>query len=64
MRMGRDAASAVLHRGCSGSRCPPPRSRPAVLPDPGVPVLDLVSVVVVIATFALIGPIAKGVEKL
>jgi hypothetical protein len=33
-------------------------------PDPGVSVLDIVALIGVLAVFAVVGLIAKGVEKL
>jgi hypothetical protein len=42
----------------AGVRCPPPHL------TPGVPVLDLVYVLATVALFAIVGLVARGVEKL
>ncbi|MFD4422320.1 hypothetical protein ACFWN7_12575 [Agromyces sp. NPDC058484] len=64
MRIGAAAASGVLHRNAAALSAARRRVRGPRHPESGVPVLDLVYVAVIIATFALVGLIAKGVEKL
>jgi hypothetical protein len=53
----------VLHRRCSET-LPARRARGLRHPNHGVPVLDVVYILGIIAVFVLVGLIARGVEKL
>ena len=59
----RDGAVRELHARCSDA-LPARRTRRRGIRRPGVIVLDLVYVAVIVATFVIVGLIAKGVEKL
>jgi hypothetical protein len=63
VRIGGGASARVLHRRCSATlpaRC----TRGLRHPTHGVFVLDVVYLLGIIAVFALVGLIARGVEKL
>ncbi|MFC5789331.1 hypothetical protein ACFPPE_05630 [Agromyces tardus] len=64
MRILPARAARVLHRRRSTSLPARRALRPAASAGSGVSVLDVVTLLGVIAVFALIGLIAKGVEKL
>jgi hypothetical protein len=64
VRAARTGPRAVLHRESWSSTRRPPAPLTGADPDPGVPVLDVIYLVATLALFALVGLIAKAVEKL
>lgn len=63
MRIGAAASARVLHLTCSEMLLAG-RTRSPRHPNHGVSVLDVVYILGIIAVFALVGLIARGVEKL
>ena len=63
MRIGPAASGEVLHQGCSAGALPAAAGAGRI-PNPGVSVLDIVTLLGILAVFAVVGLIAKGVEKL